>query len=283
MAQWHTHKTDFVADSARIRVAKNLGKMHEHDGRWIAVANAVSGLSERDLQQNVACAGDNVLLATLIDICRRAIQSDNSVMLLSEGLPSPILNTHPRLQHEFCTLWNELVQEAGNQGSFSTPVQILRMIRQHYILLHQGTDAAPTAFSSSTDDVDELLYQPFSFPLCTVASHRPDSTSPGPVPVPDRLDDSLPTQPGDTPVASSRFAFGTSRQAKEASINSELPLPSDPTTPSKIGDHSQPPAAAEQVLPVHVSLHPTDAPPPSAALQDTPSSAVLSYALQGTT
>ena len=59
------------------------------------VANAVSGLSERDLQQNVARAGDNVLLATLIDICRRGYSVRQLCSVASEGLPSPILNTHP--------------------------------------------------------------------------------------------------------------------------------------------------------------------------------------------
>jgi hypothetical protein len=151
--------------------------MQERDGRWMALASDVSGISEPDLQNNVGLAGNDVLLATLIDISRRAIHSDDSVMLLTEGLPSPILNTHPRIQHDFCTLWNELVQEARNQGSFSTPVQVLRNIREHYILLHQDTDAAPTAFSAFTGDVEEPLYQPSSYPFCDIASHRPHSTS----------------------------------------------------------------------------------------------------------
>ena len=136
MARWRSHQNDFVADSARIRAAKSLTRMQKRDGRWMALASDISGISELDLQNDVALAGNGVLLATLIDISRRAIHSDDSVMLLTEGLPSPILNTHPRIQHDFCSLWNELTQEARNQGSFSTPVQILRNIRQHYILLH---------------------------------------------------------------------------------------------------------------------------------------------------
>ena len=281
MARWRGHKNGFVADSARIRAAKNLARMQERDGRWMALASDVSGISETDLQNNVALAGNDVLLATLIDISHRAIHSDDSVMLLAQGLPSRILNTHPRIQHDFCSLWNTLVQEATNQGSFSTPVQILRNIRQHYILLHQDTDAAPTAFSASTDDVDELLYQPSSYPFCDITNHRSHSTSPLLVPASPSVP--LLTQLGDSHEASPTFGGSPfPQQVNHTSIIPGTPPPSDPTTLSKIGDSSQTPAATLPALPVNTnpSSYPTDASPVGAAFREILPATVLSHTAQ---
>jgi hypothetical protein len=36
---------------------------------------------------------------------------------------------------------------------------LLRAIRHAYIALHQDTEAAPTAFSASTDPHDDILYE----------------------------------------------------------------------------------------------------------------------------
>ena len=83
----------------------------------------------------------------MVDICRRAIRSDKFILLelLKAFTPVDARRSLPwlSLQHDFCTLWNELAQEAGKQGPDSKPVRmILRMIRHLYISLHQGTDAA---------------------------------------------------------------------------------------------------------------------------------------------
>ena len=75
MAQWRTNQSLLVSSTARIRVARILGKMQpeKRDGRWVALAGAVSGLSKHDLRHTVASAEGSVFLAILIDICRRAI------------------------------------------------------------------------------------------------------------------------------------------------------------------------------------------------------------------
>ena len=75
MARWLTHTSRGISDSARIRIAENLARMQERDDHWIALASRTSGLSESDLRHDIAHGGDNVLLATLIDVSRRAIHS----------------------------------------------------------------------------------------------------------------------------------------------------------------------------------------------------------------
>jgi hypothetical protein len=195
-----------------------------------------------------------------------------------------IRHTLPRLQHDFCTLWNGLVQEARNPESSANPVLILLEIRHLYIALHQGTDAAPTAFSASTWDTHQILYRSSSYPLCDIASHRPDSTT-----VPNSRAVSLFAQPGGLPHASpdppSRGSSAVPQQAEPADFIAGTPSPSDPTTPSEIGDSSQAPAATSPALPVHPASHATDPSPPGTVtvLQDTPPAVTLSHPLEGTT
>ncbi|KAF8467101.1 hypothetical protein DFH94DRAFT_639069 [Russula ochroleuca] len=210
---------------------------------------------------------------------------------LDELAQIDIRRTLPGLQHDFCTLWNELVQEAkktpelipeifvyswGDQPllleryktALGGLVGILRQIRHLYIALHQGTDAAPTAFSASTDDSDRIFHRPSSYPLCDIASHRrgrPGSTAH--VPVPNSRTVPLLIQSIVSPDAA--------------------PLPSsDSTTPGEIGESSRVPEATSPALPVHTSPRPTDASPATAiaaALQDLPPAATLSHPQEGTT
>ncbi|KAF8257254.1 hypothetical protein EI94DRAFT_1759537 [Lactarius quietus] len=55
-------------------------------------------------------------------------------------------------------------------------VLYLRRIRSVYVALHQGTSSAPTWFSASTGDDDDVLYEPSSYPLCNIPGYHPDTT-----------------------------------------------------------------------------------------------------------
>ena len=285
MARWCTHMSGSISSTARIRAARILATMEERDDRWIALARDISGLSENVLRHDVTLAGDNMLLATVVDACRRTFHSDNFGLLGFMKGPTEfdIGHTLPGLQRDFCTLWNELVQ-AAKQRSHRVPVYILREIRLLYISLHQGTDSAPTAFSAFTSREDDLLYLPSSYPSCDIASHRTDSTAH--VPVSDTPPVPPPAQPGRSPDALS--GGGTvSRQVERANITG-LSLPSDPTTSSSIGDSSRAAAATERTEPALLARtisHPTDAPSSgavAAAPQDIPLVAMPSHTQEGT-
>ena len=290
MAQWFTHLSDDVSYTARIRAAKNLARIQERDGRWIALASDLYGLSDRDLRDNVALGGDNTLLATVIGAMLPATMIDATpAMIDADSVASRAFNPHsltlvgaftqfdirhtlPRLQHDFCTLWNELVQKAARRQGPYIFVNLLREIRHLYIALHQGTDAAPTAFSAM-GYFNPILDDPSSYPLCDIASHRPDSTA-----------HALPSliQPGDSPDASPHHSnpddVTISSQVTDGRVITGTPSPSHPMTPSKIGDSSQPPTATLPALPALIGPCPTDVSPPgAAALQDIPSAAPLSY------
>ncbi len=210
MARWFAHVSSDVCRIVRFTVAKNLARIQERDDRWIALASNVYGLSEHDLRNDVALGGDNVLLATLINLSRRSVHSDQLDLIRSLSSQFDIHNTLPGLQHDFCTLWNEIVQEAKNSEPDPTPAIILDLIRHHFIALHQGTDGVPIAFSSGTVD-------PSSYPSCNIPSHRPGLTTG--VPVPD-----------------SRAVL---RSTQPASMITGSPSPSDPATTTEIREASQ--------------------------------------------
>jgi Family of unknown function (DUF6535) len=163
----------------------------ERDDRWIALAKDQLGVSEEVLRDYLV-HGDSIILANLICITRplfRLCLEDlsNTTFFLPSILGCTsisgfdIHNTLPELQHDFCTLWNEITREAHNSrghDSIRIPADILRPIRLLYIALHEGTDAAPTAFDASTDVFDQVaLGDPFSYPLCNIPEHHSDSAT----------------------------------------------------------------------------------------------------------
>ena len=266
MKRWCANQKG-LAGCAQVMVAIYLASMQERNDDWITLASDVCGLVAHVLQDNIAHAGDNVVLATLINTCRQAIHS-NALPPMLKRTDFHIHHTLPGLQQDFCTLWNESVQEARIQGSMSIPARILRRLRHHYVALHEGTDAAPTTFSASTDSFDFLEMRPSLYPFCDIASHRPNSITHVPVPNPRAA--SLFTQPGpgDSPDASPHHSacggITASRQVNEAGIIAGSPSLSRSTTPGEIGGGSQAPAVTSLALPVHISSRPSDASPSSA-------------------
>jgi Family of unknown function (DUF6535) len=182
MARWSPHLSDNVSNAARFKVGVNLPKVQKRDGRWIALASNVYGVAACDIKRNVAMGGDDTLPATLIDASRRL-----SRQAYQEGMfgfvkalsQIDIRHTLLGLQHDFCTLWNDLVQEAiqarDQKDHDNQSLGILNVILHLYITLHQGTDAAPTAFTASNDIWDSIRWEPSSYPSCVIASHRPAS------------------------------------------------------------------------------------------------------------
>src|SRR6267154_1863451 len=139
----------------------------ERNDRWFALAMNELGIS-RDVLQGYLAHGDSVLLANLIHIIRQffhsLLQHDLDLTVTTRIalslLPSvskfDILNTLPELQHDFCALWNEIVQQVQSSGAnINSFIDILVEIRRLYVVLH-GTDAVPGHFLTSTTGYDDL-------------------------------------------------------------------------------------------------------------------------------
>ena len=244
LARWCTSGDQSVAQYSQVIIARILGGVRERDDSWITLAARITGLSEHDLRDNITDGIDSVLLAILIQVIHPTIHSVGVNLGVLQALSKlDIRNTLPRLQSDFCTLWNKLAQEARKQGPYTTPVNILRCVRHLYITSHQDTDAAVTAFTSSTGWHDEILYKPSSYPFCNLTSHHPDSVAQ--IPVPNSHLVPLTTLPGNSPNGlphSPTDGSATVRQqVKQTNIIAGLPeLPaSNPTTTSEIGKTPQ--------------------------------------------
>jgi hypothetical protein len=223
-----TSDHELTAHYAQCIVAKILASLPERDGRWIQFATGAFGLSGHDLRDYVDHDHDSVSLAISIHLIRQSIRSrfyDWDALRAFSKLDD-IRNTLPRLQHDFCVLWNEVVREARKQGVYSPPVVILRWSRLQFISLHQDTGANPTNFSP----------YPSSYPLCEVTSHRPHLTDHAPVP--DFPTVPVPSQLGDSPDGSpQQLTPGGStvpRQGEGINIITGPAFPSDPTTTNEI-------------------------------------------------
>ncbi len=179
LIRWCTGTTELIAEPIRWLITGILASVRERDDRWHALAMGVFGLPQHALR-NHSTHGDSVLLSILIHITRQAIRTGSRTpSILSSHPRFNIRDTLPGLQHEFCMLWNEIVQEARNEGANSTRIHVLDQIRDAFTILHQGTDAAPIRFPSAVVNDDSILSWPWSYGLC--ASHRSDSTSPRPI------------------------------------------------------------------------------------------------------
>ena len=166
-------------------IAGIIASVQERDDRWFGLTMDQLGVSDSVLRDYVA-HGDSVLLANWIPATRplfRLCLEDipNMAYHLRFVLPRisgfDIQNSLPGLQHDFCALWNEITRKARKRRSDHISYFILRPIRHLYIALHQGTDAAPTAFSASTGNYDDILYEPSSYPLCNLPDHASHSHS----------------------------------------------------------------------------------------------------------
>ena len=272
----------------QIAVACIIPRLRTRDDRWIKLVKETFGVPDRVILDYLA-HGDSVLLSVIIHISREANRADSWSLQIPPSLSQfDICNTLPGLQHDFCAMWNETVQDARNRGSYSIPVKILQQIRHVFIALHQGTDTSPTTFS--TPDLDRILSQPSSYPLCDIASHRPDSTTHFHVTnscTVSIFTDS--TQPSDShyasPLPPSHGGSTDPHQTEQANIIVGLPFPSNQTTTSEVGGTSHTPIAMPFTNPIHSSPRLTDASPPGVATapQDIPLSPTLSHPLEGTT
>ena len=261
----------------QLTTTRILLSLPERDDRWITLAARAFGLTEQDLRENIALGDDSVLLAILIHVTRRSLHSLNWEVL---GRLSKFdtRSTLPRLQHDFCALWNKIVREARKRGHHSTPVYVLLRIRHHYIALHEGTDAAPTAFSASINWPGQIMYEPSSYPCCNLASHRPGSIAQ--IPVPNSGQVTLPTQPAVPTDAGSTAA----RPTEQVNSAKEPLSSSDPAITGDIGATSHSPDVTPPTNPVHSSSRQIGSPPTAAvaaAPEDITSTTTLSHPLGG--
>ena len=215
LVRWGHSSDDLIEPKVRRILARIIAHPQDRDDRWARLVEEAFGIPSGVIRDYLA-HGDSALLAILIHVTREALLADHLECHVLESLSRfDIRNTSAELQHDFCTLWNQIVQEARNNGSGSTPTQILAEIRHLFTDIHHGTDSAPIRFPAPISDDDSILAWPWSYRSCNIASHHPDSpaaddpatTSPTVPP----LDDSQNTPPHPQATAPSRLPLTVSR------------------------------------------------------------------------
>ena len=180
-AQYSHPLTGYLAQSA---VSIIIARVQDRDDRWFELATRQLGINGSVLQHYLF-HGDSALLANCIYICRQMIQaySDHGwnyrpAASLEEVSEFDVQHTLPELQHEFCDLWNEIVQLAHNRNYRhirSVSIDILKHCRHIYLALHQGSGAQPRRFSASTADDDRVLLRKSSYTACNIPGHHSHS------------------------------------------------------------------------------------------------------------
>lgn len=169
-------------------VACIVATARERDDRWFTFAMDQFGVSESLLRHYLA-NGNSVLMANFNQIFRKIcylivkddvkLKSESWVLLqlLTQFDPK---NSLPELQHDFCVLWNEVVQKSRKDEDYFTPFFVLERIRHIFVALHPGINTTSPVFAASTDPFDPILFQGSSYPLCDIADHRPLYSAPQP-------------------------------------------------------------------------------------------------------
>lgn len=277
--------TAFYAQCA-IAVVISTVLPEERKEPWCQLARGHLQLSNNLLHDYLA-KGDSILLANAIFIVRQTIQTYSGSVEHHRGLVLSgssktlelickfnIESTLPGLRHEFCSLWNQLIDVALSDDSDHPharriSVAILKSIRRVFIVLHKNTDASPTTFSSSTDDMDPVLDDALSYPKCTLTEHRPS------LPVPEIQLDEHPSHT--TENAPNALIGATESILSSAHIDPVLsssvprPTPPHPSTSATLTLHSIPTHASTPHFDPHghlATVSPTLAsvPPPTDAV-----------------
>ena len=208
LKQLENNMNDDDIFDARCNILRIIVERRPFDDSWYILASNELGFPETSLRA-YATKGDSLSLLILIHVVRQQFthfgkSSWNAYhfwVILFNASKFNIRDTLPELQHEFCTLWNQILNKAQDGGAPEMAILILAPIRNVCFALHQDTNSAPTRFSATTGNQDQILFEPSSYPLCKVPDHCPDSTLPfstylpsthASLPVNETLTDALP-------------------------------------------------------------------------------------------
>ena len=170
---------------AQATISSIVARAQRRDELWFILASDELGIPEASVRDCDAHYGDSLSLAILIRVVHQQFthfqnmswpQEEFSVVL-SAASKLNVQDTWTELQHDFCALWNQIVRDVQYRDDQPMTNLTLGRIRDVYIALHQDTECAPTQFSYSTEDEDDILCRPSSYPLCNIPSHHPGSTS----------------------------------------------------------------------------------------------------------
>ncbi|KAH9959203.1 hypothetical protein BC827DRAFT_520043 [Russula dissimulans] len=268
LRRWGNNKDESIGFKIRKVVACIIARTRERDNRWTMLVKDEFGVPDAVFRDYLT-HGDNVLLAILIHATRQAFRNrlqEGDVLRSLSGFD--IRGTLPGLQHDFCALWNEIVQDAGNNvADDGTPINILVQIRHLYVALHEGSGTVPTRVPTPTDGDKDAKFEPSLYPPCTIISHRPDSTIDAVTAT--KLGDSLNVNSRPSPVeypATPGDGAASQGAEKRPIFVPTFPSPHFADNIGTVKIHEGDDTWGVNIpIPMDVSLHPTQFTPSSAA------------------
>ena len=179
--RWGNRKGE---DSTRVQALFSIvvARARQQDDSWFSLASELGILEP--FSRSHAARGD-ISLAILIYVTRQQFVHIQNPSWPSEAIANVlegasrfnVQGTSPKLQHEFCALWNQVIRQAKNDSNnWHFMFRILRRIRNVYVSLHKDTDCAPR-FTASTDSLDVSLNELSEYPVCNVAGHIIDESA----------------------------------------------------------------------------------------------------------
>jgi hypothetical protein len=162
-----------------------VARVQPRDDPWFTLASKALVIPEIVLR-DYATHGESLSLVILIHVVRQQFShfwklyrsNVRFYQVLKAASKFKAQDTLPELRHDFCELWNQIVREVQNKDDQTMAYYILGRIRNMFLALHQQTEfAPPTRFSPFTSDQDDILYDPFLYPLCNISGNdHPNAT-----------------------------------------------------------------------------------------------------------
>ena len=181
LADQHANDVDvYIRSIAReiITIAIDRLDNYHADKRWAGIVQRRLNWPEDLFHKE---QHDNIKLCNLIQLARElslpGTSCDSHIQeifgdLLHELCKFDVGNMAPKLQNEFCELWNHLVNNVQlldqNPALLSNMMLILSFIRAIHASLHHNTESQSTPISANTTSLDPALQSPPSYSPCTV-------------------------------------------------------------------------------------------------------------------
>jgi hypothetical protein len=213
---------------SRVTIAEIIARMQPRDDSWFSLASNELSVPEAVLR-DYATHGDSLSLVILIHVVRQQLlhfrkppwpRYDFSFVLATVSNFN-VKNTSPKLQHDFCALWNQIVLKMQDGYDQHMAFRILGPIRNVYLALYKDADSIPALFTTSTYDWGVILQDPSSYPVCKVPDHCSDSTPHV------HEDDTLMTIARAIPHDYNNTAFLPSLASPDPPSSTHTPLPVD--------------------------------------------------------
>lgn len=148
------------------------------DDRWVQLVARQINVSKSSAR-SCFTYGDSILLANLFNITGKTIRASSHIgrhcgariknassWTLESICKLDARDSFPGPHHDFCELWNELVDAARHWEHphvRNISLALLKNTRKVYTILHEGTDTPP-----SIDDSDAALHDISPYPMRTV-------------------------------------------------------------------------------------------------------------------